>query len=82
MHIGLITNPDSGRNRKQIPRIRERVDGRPGTLHREARSPEEIALCVMSEITLLRRGGSGMRMRDKLQEQRRLRAAAARLGAW
>jgi hypothetical protein len=29
----------------------------------------------MSEITLLRRGGSGMRMRDKLQEQRRLRAA-------
>ena len=39
-----------------------------------ARTPEEIALCVMSEIVLLRRGGSGMRMRDKLQH-RRLRAA-------
>jgi xanthine dehydrogenase accessory factor len=30
-----------------------------------ARTPEEIALCVMSEIVLVRRGGSGLRMRDK-----------------
>jgi len=40
-----------------------------------ARTPEEIALCVVSEIVLLRRGGSGMRMRDKLKQERRLRAA-------
>jgi len=40
-----------------------------------ARTPEEIALCVMSEVVLLRRGGSGMRMRDKLNQERRLRAA-------
>jgi len=40
-----------------------------------ARTPEEIALCVVSEVVLLRRGGSGMRMRDKLNEERRLRAA-------
>lgn len=40
-----------------------------------ARTPEEIALCVISEIVLLRRGGSGMRMRDKLRQERRLRAA-------
>ena len=30
------------------------------------RTPEEIALCILSEITLVRRGGTGMRMRDKL----------------
>jgi xanthine dehydrogenase accessory factor len=34
-----------------------------------ARTPEEIALCVMSEIVLVRRGGTGMRMRDKLQSE-------------
>lgn len=33
-----------------------------------ARTPEEIALCVISEMTLLRRGGTGKRMRDKLKE--------------
>lgn len=32
------------------------------------RTPEEIALCVISEITLLRRGGSGLRMRDLLDQ--------------
>lgn len=32
-----------------------------------AHSPEEIALCVISEITLLRRGGTGERMRDKIR---------------
>jgi xanthine dehydrogenase accessory factor len=34
-----------------------------------ARTPEEIALCVMSEIVLVRRGGTGMRMRDKLHSE-------------
>jgi xanthine dehydrogenase accessory factor len=41
----------------------------PSGLDLGARTPEEIALCVMSEIVLVRRGGSGMRMRDKLQQQ-------------
>jgi len=45
----------------------------PSGLDLGARTPEEIALCLMSEIVLLRRGGSGMRMRDKLrQEQQRV----------
>ena len=35
-----------------------------------ARTPEEIALCVMSEIVLVRRGGTGLRMRDKLRDER------------
>jgi xanthine dehydrogenase accessory factor len=30
------------------------------------RTPEEIALCILSEITLLRRQGTGLRMIDKL----------------
>ncbi|MCG6967889.1 MAG: XdhC family protein [Chromatiaceae bacterium] len=51
----------------------------PSGLDLGARTPEEIALCLISEIVLVRRGGSGMRMRDKLiheqQQQRRLRAA-------
>jgi xanthine dehydrogenase accessory factor len=40
-----------------------------------ARTPEEIALCVISEVVMLRRGGSGLRMRDKLraeQDQKKL----------
>jgi xanthine dehydrogenase accessory factor len=43
-----------------------------------ASTPEEIALCVMSEIVMVRRGGSGMRLRDKLRDEpgkRRLQAA-------
>ena len=51
----------------------------PSGLDLGARTPEEIALCVISEIVLTRRGGSGMRMREKLaqelQQKRRLRAA-------
>ena len=43
----------------------------PAGLDLGARTPEEIALCVMSEITLLRRGGSGLGMRDKLQREAR-----------
>jgi xanthine dehydrogenase accessory factor len=38
----------------------------PSGLDLGAKLPEEIALCVMSEIVMVRRQGSGMRMRDKL----------------
>lgn len=38
----------------------------PAGLDLGARTPEEIALCVMSEIVLIRRQGTGMRMREKL----------------
>ena len=41
----------------------------PAGLDLGARTPEEIALCVMSEMVLVRRGGSGMRMRDKLYRE-------------
>lgn len=37
-----------------------------------ALSPEEIALCVISEVVLERRGGTGMRMRDKLRAEQGL----------
>lgn len=47
----------------------------PAGLDLGARSPEEIALAVMSEIVLVRRGGSGMRMRDKLKATAQLCAA-------
>jgi xanthine dehydrogenase accessory factor len=50
----------------------------PSGLDLGARTPEEIALCVMSEIVLVRRGGTGLRMRDKLRDERekpRLKAA-------
>lgn len=39
----------------------------PAGLDLGARTPEEIALCVMSEIAMVRRGASGMRMRDRLE---------------
>jgi len=42
----------------------------PSGLDLGARTPEEIALCVISEIVLTRRGGSGMKMRDKLALER------------
>lgn len=43
-----------------------------------ARTPEEIALSVISEIVMLRRAGSGMRMRDKLLlEQKQAKAQVA-----
>jgi len=41
----------------------------PSGLDLGARTPEEIALCVMSEIVLVRRGGTGIRMRDKLRDE-------------
>ncbi len=42
----------------------------PSGLDLGARTPEEIALCVISEIVLVRRGGSGRLMRDTLHESR------------
>jgi len=42
----------------------------PSGLDLGARTPEEIALCVISEIVLVRRGGSGLRMRDKLRQEK------------
>jgi xanthine dehydrogenase accessory factor len=48
----------------------------PAGLDLGARTPEEIALCVISEVVMLRRDGSGMRMRDKLAtENERARVA-------
>jgi len=41
----------------------------PSGLDLGARTPEEIALCVISEIVLLRRGGSGLHMREKLRKE-------------
>jgi xanthine dehydrogenase accessory factor len=38
----------------------------PSGLDLGARTPEEIALCVIAEIVMVRRHGSGMHMRDKL----------------
>lgn len=49
----------------------------PAGLDLGARTPEEIALCVISEIVMLRRAGSGLRLRDKLKaEETRARAAS------
>ncbi len=43
MRIGLISNTHSGRNRKALPKIRALTAARPWVLHREARTPEQIA---------------------------------------
>lgn len=37
----------------------------PSGMDLNPRTPEEIALCILSEITLVRRQGTGMRMKDK-----------------
>jgi len=63
---------EEGISEDQIDRVMA-----PSGLDLGARTPEEIALCLMSEIVLLRRGGSGMRMRDKLkleQQQRKVKS--------
>lgn len=41
----------------------------PAGLDLGARTPEEIALCVISEIVMVHRGAGGMRMRDKLEQR-------------
>lgn len=60
-----------GINQKELDKVVA-----PAGLDLGPRTPEEIALCVISEIVMLRRDGSGMRMRDKLAgDQERARAA-------
>ena len=60
-----------GFNEDEIARVMA-----PSGLDLGARTPEEIALSVISEIVLVRRGGSGLRMRDRLlQENLRSRVA-------
>ena len=65
---------ESGFDEAAVERVRA-----PCGLDLGARTPEEIALCVISEIVLERRGGTGLRMRDKLAldraQPRPLRAA-------
>lgn len=52
----------------------------PSGLDLGPKTPEEIALCILSEITMLRRGGSGMRNCDKLvMEDAENAKAAAKL---
>lgn len=52
---------EQGFDEAAIERVRA-----PSGLDLGPRTPEEIALCLVSEIVLERRGGSGLRMRDKL----------------
>ena len=49
----------------------------PSGLDLGPKTPEEIALCILSEITMLRRGGSGMRNCDKLVVEDAQNAKAA-----
>lgn len=42
----------------------------PSGLDLGPQTPEEIALCILSEITMLRRSGTGIRNRDKLLAQK------------
>lgn len=44
------------------------------------RSPEEIALCIISEIVMLRRGGSGGLMRDQLAAEGDIEAQLKSIG--
>jgi len=48
----------------------------PAGLDLGARTPEEIALCVISEIVMVRRRGSGMRLRDNQRAQSAVARAA------
>ena len=48
----------------------------PSGLDLGARTPEEIALCVISEIVMIRRQATGMRMRDKIGDHTENRIAA------
>ena len=61
---------EQGFDEAAIERVRA-----PSGLDLGPRTPEEIALCLVSEIVLERRGGSGMRMRDKLAGWRAQTAA-------
>ena len=48
----------------------------PSGLDSGARTPEEIALCVISEIVMIRHQATGMRMRDKIGDHTENRIAA------
>ncbi len=50
----------------------------PSGLDLAPQTPEEIALCVMSEIVMIRRNGTGLRMRDKIKiEEKNIKAVSA-----
>jgi len=72
---GLVLDylEEQGLDADELARVRA-----PAGIDLGARTPEEIALCVISEIVLARRGGSGKLMRDRLAEQRTGQPRAAR----
>ncbi len=50
----------------------------PSGLDLAPQTPEEIALCVISEIVMIRRNGTGLRMRDKINvEKQEIKAVGA-----
>jgi xanthine dehydrogenase accessory factor len=64
---------EAGFDNETIARVRA-----PSGLDLGPRTPEEIALCVLAEIVMERRGGTGMTMRDRVAMERsepHLRAA-------
>lgn len=62
--LGLITNPRSGGNRKGLASVRKALSGRPAVIHREARTPDDVAQ-VMNQFvgkgvdTIAVNGGDG-----------------------
>ncbi len=74
-YLGLIASKK--RSKLVLDYLREQGFGErdfarihaPAGLDLGARTPEEIALSVLCEIVQLRRGGSAVAMRDKVQEQ-------------
>ncbi len=55
---------EEGFAQSELDRVRA-----PAGLDLGAKTPEEIALCVMSEMVLIRRHGSGLPMREKLRAE-------------
>lgn len=46
MRLGVISNPLSGGNRKGLGEVRKTLADRPGAIHREARTPDEVVLVM------------------------------------
>ena len=46
MRLGVISNPLSGGNRKGLGAVREALADRPGVIHREARTPDDVAWVI------------------------------------
>ena len=46
MRLGVISNPLSGGNRKGLGAVQKALAGRPGVVHREARTPDDAAWVV------------------------------------